>query len=73
MTHAANRRNRSRDRRALLSIGAAACLAAAVAAPALAADARGLALLARILPPPEAGCELRSNLLEEGGELRRRH
>lgn len=68
MTHAANRRNRSRDRRALLSIGAAACLAAAVAAPALAVDARGLALLARILPPPEAGCELRSNLLEEGGE-----
>ena len=68
MTHAASRRNRSRDRRALLSIGVAACLAAAVAAPAFAADARGLALLVKILPLPEAGCELKSNLLEEGGE-----
>lgn len=68
MTHAANRRNRSCDRRALLSIGVVIGLAAALAAPALAADARGLALLAKILALPEAGCELKSNLLEEGGE-----
>lgn len=68
MTHAANRRNRSCDRRALLSIGVVIGLAAALAAPALAADARGLALLAKILALPEADCELKSNLLEEGGE-----
>ena len=68
MTHTANRRNRSCDRRALLSIGVVIGLAAALAAPALAADARGLALLAKILALPEAGCELKSNLLEEGGE-----
>lgn len=68
MTHAANRRNRSCDRRALLSIGVVIGLAAALAAPALAADARGLALLAKILALPEAGCELKSNLLEEGSE-----
>lgn len=68
MTHAANRRNRSCDRRALLSIGVVIGLAAALAAPALALDARGLALLAKILALPEAGCELKSNLLEEGGE-----
>lgn len=68
MTHTANRRNRSCDRRALLSIGVVIGLAAALAAPALAADARGLALLAKILALPEADCELKSNLLEEGGE-----
>ena len=68
MTHTANRRNRSCDRRALLSIGVVIGLAAVLAAPALAADARGLALLAKILALPEADCELKSNLLEEGGE-----
>lgn len=68
MTHTANRRNRSCDRRALLSIRVVIGLAAALVAPALAADARGLALLAKILALPEAGCELKSNLLEEGGE-----
>lgn len=68
MTHTANRGNRSCGRRALLSIGVVIGLAAALAAPALAADARGLALLAKILVLPEAGCELKSNLLEEGGE-----
>lgn len=68
MTYAANRRNRSRDRRALLSVGVAVCLVGALAAPAFAAYARGLALLAKILALPEAGCELKSNLLGEGGE-----
>lgn len=68
MTYAANRRNRPCARRALLSIGVVVGLAAALAAPALALDARGIALLAKILALPEAGCELKSNLLEEGGE-----
>lgn len=68
MTYAANRRNHSRDRRALLSVGVAVCLVGALAVPAFAADARGLALLAKILALPEAGCELKSNLLGEDGE-----
>ena len=58
MTYAANRRDRPCARRALLSIGVVVGLAAALAAPALALDARGIALLAKILALPEAGCEL---------------
>lgn len=54
--------------RVLLAIGVATCLAVPIAVPALAFDTRGLTFLAKILAPPEAGCELKSNLLEEGGE-----
>ena len=68
MMHTSSRGKRLCSHRVLLAIGVATCLAVPIAVPALAFDTRGLTFLAKILAPPEAGCELKSNLLEEGGE-----
>lgn len=68
MTHTSSHKKRLCAHRVLLAIGVATCLAVPIAAPALAFDTHGLTFLAKILLPPEACCELKSNLLEEGGE-----
>lgn len=68
MMHTSSRGKRLCSHRVLLAIVVATCLAVPIAVPALAFDTRGLTFLAKILAPPEAGCELKSNLLEEGGE-----
>ena len=68
MMHTTDRGKRLCARRALLAIGVAACLAAPIAAPALADDVRGFAFLAKVLQSGEEGCQLKSNLLEEGDE-----
>lgn len=68
MMHTTDRGKRLCARRALLVIGVAACLAAPIAAPALADDVRGFAFLAKVLQSGEVGCQLKSNLLEEGDE-----
>ena len=68
MMHTSSRGKRLCAHRVLLAIGVAACLAAPIAAPALADDVRGFAFLAKVLQTGEVGCQLKSNLLEEGGE-----
>lgn len=68
MMHTTDRGKRLCARRALLVIGVAACLAAPIAAPALADDVRGFAFLAKVLQSGVVGCQLKSNLLEEGDE-----